>query len=79
MAKRASEDAFDKLHMILTTELIARIESGEASTADLRAAIDWLAKNDITGVAIEGSPLASLAGVIPELDFSDVEGYTNGR
>ena len=73
MAKRASEDAFDKLHQLLTTELIARIESGEASTADLRAAIDWLAKNDVTGVAIEGSPLASLAGIIPELDFSDVE------
>ena len=75
MAKRASEDAFDKLHQILTTELIARIESGEASTADLRAAIDWLAKNDITGVAIEGSPLASLAGVIPELSFDDVQEY----
>ena len=64
-----------KLNQILTTELIARIESGEASTADLRAAIDWLAKNDITGVAIEGSPLASLAGVIPELSFDDVQEY----
>ena len=75
MAKRASEDAFDKLHALLTNEIIARIESGEATTADLRAAIDWLAKNDITGVAVEGSPLASLAGVIPELDFSDVQEY----
>ena len=73
MAKRASEDAFDELHALLTNEIIARIKSGEASTADLRAAIDWLAKNDVTGVAIEGSPLASLAGNIPELDFSDVE------
>ena len=79
MAKRASEDAFDELHALLTNEIIARIKSGEATTADLRAAIDWLAKNDITGVAVEGSPLASLAGVIPELDFSDVEGYVNGR
>ena len=79
MTKRASEDAFDELHALLTNEIIARIKSGEASTADLRAAIDWLAKNDITGVAVEGSPLASLAGVIPELDFSDVEGYTSGR
>lgn len=73
MAKRAGEELFDELHALLTNELVARIKSGEASTADLRAAIDWLSKNDITGVAISGSPLASLAGLIPELDFEDVQ------
>ena len=51
MAKRAGEELFDELHALLTYELVARIKSGEASTADLRAAIDWLSKNDITGVA----------------------------
>ena len=75
MSKRAGEEAFEELHAILTNEITARIKSGEATTADLRAAIDWLKANDVTGVAIEGSPLAGLAGVIPELDFSDVEGY----
>ena len=75
MTKRAGEELFDELHSLLTTELLSRIKSGEASTADLRAAIDWLSKNDITGVAIEGSPLASLAGLIPELDFEDVQGH----
>ena len=74
MAKRASEEAFDELHSLLTNEIIARIKSGEATTADLRAAIDWLAKNDVTGVAVEGSPLAGLAGLIPELTFEDVNG-----
>ncbi len=73
MANRAGEELFDELHALLTNELVARIKSGEASTADLRAAIDWLSKNDITGVAISGSPLASLAGLIPELDFEDVQ------
>lgn len=75
MAKRASEELFDELHSLLTTELIARIKSGEASTADLRAASDWLKANDITGVPVEGSPLAGLAGLIPELDFEDVQRY----
>ena len=71
MANRASGDAFDKLHSLVTNELIARIESGEATTADLKAAADWLAKNDITGVPVVGSPLASLADMaLPELDFS---------
>lgn len=72
MAKRASEDLFDELHSILTKELVDRIKSGEATTADLRAAIDWLAKNDITGVAIEGSPLSNLMGMIPDLTFEEV-------
>lgn len=71
--KRATEDSFNELHLLLTTELVQRIKAGEASTADLRAAIDWLHKNDITGVPISGSPLASLAGLIPELTFDDVE------
>jgi len=74
MAKRASEELFEELHALLTNEIIDRIKSGEATTADLRAAIDWLAKNDITGVAVSGSPLAGLAGLIPELTFEDVNG-----
>ena len=67
MAKRASEDLFDELHSLLTTELIGRIKSGEATTADLRAAIDWLKANDITGVAVSGSPLASSWPAFPIL------------
>lgn len=69
----ATAEMFELLHGILTKELIARIQSGEATTADLRAAIDWLAKNDITGVPVEDSPLASLAGLIPELSFEEVQ------
>lgn len=69
----ATEEMFQQLHGILTKELIARITNGEATTADLRAAIDWLAKNDITGVPVADSPLASLAGLIPELSFEDVQ------
>jgi hypothetical protein len=70
-----TEEMFEVLHGILTKELIDRIKSGEASTADLRAAIDWLKVNDITGVPVEGSPLAGLAGLIPELTFEDVQSH----
>lgn len=73
MAKRASEEAFEELHAILTTEITSRIKSGEATTADLRAAIDWLKANDVTGVAVAGSPLAGLLGSIPELDFEEIQ------
>ena len=75
MTKRTPEAAFNELHELISVELMERIKTGEASTADLRAAIEWLKVNGITGVAVENSPLSSLAGVIPELDFSDVQGY----
>jgi ABC-type Zn uptake system ZnuABC Zn-binding protein ZnuA len=66
--ERANEDKFNELHNILTEELLTRIKSGEASSQDLKAAIDWLKQNDITGVAIEGNPLSKLANIMPEID-----------
>ena len=75
---RANESQFDELHSLLTQEIISRIKSGEASTADLRAAIEWLKVNDVTGVAVEGSPLANLVGLIPELTFEEVQEGLNG-
>ena len=68
MKKKASEDCFNELHNIVTEELLSRIKSGEASTQDIKAAIEWLHKNDITGVAIEGNPLSKLANIMPEID-----------
>ena len=73
MSTRASEEAFDELHALVTTEITQRIKNGEASTADLRAAIEWLKANDITGVPVDGSPLAGLVGLIPALTFDDVQ------
>ena len=52
----------------MTKEFLGRIKSGEASTQDLKAACDWLKTNDISGVAMEGSPLAKLASIIPDVD-----------
>ena len=75
---RANDSQFDELHSLLTQEIISRIKSGEASTADLRAAIEWLKVNDVTGVAVEGSPLANLVGLIPELTFDEVQEGLNG-
>ena len=71
--KRATESQFDEIHSILTTEFLARIKSGEASTADLKAAADWLAKNDITGIGYDDSPLGKLADLMPKVDFDAVQ------
>ena len=68
MKKRATEDQFNELHNLVTTEFLKRVKSGEASTQDLKAACDWLKTNDISGVAMEGSALATLAAVMPKVD-----------
>jgi hypothetical protein len=74
MTQRASEEQFARLHNLVTNELINRVEQGsEASTQDIKAAIEWLAKNNITGVALSGSPLGNLLAGLGELDQEDVE------
>ena len=65
---KATESMFNELHNIVTLELLNRIKSGEASTADLKAACDWLHKNDISGVAYEGNPLDKLTSIMPKVD-----------
>jgi hypothetical protein len=77
--KKATEDMFNELHNMVTQELLSRIKSGEASTADLKAACDWLAKNDISGVAMEGSPLEKLATILPKVDPELVQTRLYGR
>jgi hypothetical protein len=70
---RANEEQFNELHRLVTAELASRIKQGaDCSTADIKAAIDWLAKNNITGVPIAGSPLADLLASI-EVDLEEVE------
>ena len=70
---RAGESQFNELHALVTEEFLKRIKAGEATTADLKAASDWLYKNDITGVAFDTSPLSKLADVMPKIDFDAVQ------
>jgi hypothetical protein len=73
VSTRATEDQFNELHGLVTKELILRIQSGTATTQDIRAACDWLAKNNVTGLPISGSPLAELFATLPDLELEDVE------
>jgi len=70
---RATEDQFNELHGLVTKELIDRIKSGVATTQDIKAAADWLAKNNVTGLPVSGSPLAELFATLPEIELEDLE------
>lgn len=71
--ERANEEMFNELHGLVTTELITRIKSGVATTQDIKAAADWLAKNNVTGLPVSGSPLAELFATLPEIELEDIE------
>ena len=79
MAKKATEDQFNELHNLVTTEFLKRLKSGEASAHELKAACDWLVKNDISGVAYEGNPLDKLAAVMPNIDPDLVQRRLYGK
>ena len=79
MKKKATEEKFNELHNLITNEFLARVKSGEATTADLKAACDWLKTNDISGVAFEGNPLDNLSRLIPEVSPDLVQQRLYGR
>ena len=77
--KKATEDQFNELHKLVTTEFLKRIKSGEATTQDLKAACDWLKSNDISGIAFDGTALDKLAAVIPQVDPELVQSRLYGK
>ncbi len=77
--KKATEDQFNELHSLVTTEFLKRVKSGEATTQDLKAACDWLKTNDISGIAMEGSPLSKLAAIMPKVDPELVQTRLYGK
>jgi len=70
---------FNELHNLVTTEFLKRIKSGEATAQELKAACDWLAKNDISGVAYDNNPLEKLASIMPRVDPELVQSRLYGR
>lgn len=56
------------LHEGIAEELLARVQSGNASAAELTAAIKFLKDNGIDSHVKAGSPLANLAEILPFQD-----------
>jgi hypothetical protein len=76
MAK-ATETELDALHRMVTREMTARVKKGEeCPTADLKAAAEWLVKNNWTGTVKPGTPLASLLEGLTEGDTDYIERLT---
>jgi len=71
--QRASDEVLSSLHNVLAQDLLRRIQSGEATPAELNAAIKFLQNNGIEAVNQEDSPLAALAASLPKFNDEDEE------
>lgn len=80
MPKRATEELLGELHEMVAKELLSKIKSGEATPAEINAAIKFLQNNGIEAVRGDGeSPLDKLAASLPTFDEEgdDFEGLMN--
>jgi hypothetical protein len=59
------DELFKQLHNALGAALLERIQSGEASPADLNVARQFLKDNGIDGTVKNSQPLLNLAKVMP--------------
>lgn len=61
----ASTDLLKSLHNAVAEDLLEKIQSGEATAAELSAAIKFLKDNGIEALPMEGSPLGNLVDNLP--------------
>tara|TARA_B100001250_G_scaffold259138_1_gene223113 strand:+ start:339 stop:581 length:243 start_codon:yes stop_codon:yes gene_type:complete len=62
---KAPQETLENLHSQVAQELLQRIISGEASSADMSNAIKFLKDNGVEGLPVQDSPLGELINVLP--------------
>jgi hypothetical protein len=65
MSNRAPQESLENLHSQVAQELLQRVVSGEASSADMSNAIKFLKDNGIEGLPVQDSPLGNLINILP--------------
>lgn len=70
----ASQDVLGRLHELVAEELTRRIQSGEATAADIAQAIKLLKDNNISAIPTGDNGLGQLVGSLRErLPFTEVD------
>jgi hypothetical protein len=59
------EDGLKELHNVIANELLMRVKNGEATSADLSVARQFLKDNGIDANTGQSEPLLNLAKVLP--------------
>lgn len=64
----ASEELLGKLHDMVASDLLRRIETGEATAQELAQAIKFLKDNGIEAIPVENGKLQALTDMLPNFD-----------
>ena len=70
MSTKASFDLLDALHSAVAHQLLDKIQTGEATAAEISVAVKFLKDNHIEALAVPDSPISNLLEALP---FSDAE------
>lgn len=65
MVSDAVKEKLGKLHEAVATELLDRVQGGEATPADLSVAVKFLKDNGVDAVVRENGPIFNLAMALP--------------
>ena len=65
------QDKLQRLHNVLTQELLNRVASGDASAGDLNVARQFLRDNHIEALPVADSPLKNLLDTLPPPESID--------
>jgi hypothetical protein len=65
---KTPEDLLANLHSEVATDLLRRVQSGEATSQELSVAVKFLKDNNIEAQMTENSPLAHLVDSLPMFD-----------
>lgn len=66
--KRASEDLLGSLHDAVAQDLLMRVQTGEATPAELQAAIKFLKDNGIEALMSSENNLGKLMNALPDFE-----------
>ena len=67
----ASKELLGSLHSAIAADLLERIQTGEASAAELSTAIRFLKDNNIEAIATDNDGLTALMKSLPDFDSEE--------
>jgi len=73
----AKEETLGLLHEAVALDLLAKVQSGEATAAELNAAIKFLKDNDIEALKTATNTLGALVKSLPDFDTVEDGLYAN--
>lgn len=75
----ATEDFLGEVHKATAEYLLARLRSGEATSADISNAIKFLKDNGIEAAKEQGAPITELLDSVDTAEIIDIEARIGSR